>query len=465
MNECTIIIFGASGDLSRRKLLPALYHLIAKKKLDNFVIIGASFDATTAAAILEAARSYLGNEIDEQAFALLQERMVYHKLDFSHANDYQQLAKQVKQSEERYSLAGNRIAYLAAPSQYYCSITQNLAESGIIKAHKPNETVWQRIIYEKPFGHDVTSAHAINECIAHYFNEHQIFRVDHYLTKELVGNIALIRFTNLVLEPLWNNRYIDNVQIIVSEESGIGNRGSYYDQYGALKDVVQNHILELLALIGMESPEWLTGEYIRAQRAKVLEKVSVVDALLGQYEGYRSENHVKPDSNTETFALACLKINNPRWAGVPFFVKTGKCLTKKETVIHIKFKQVDCLLAKHCPSETNYLTIQVYPEASFSLTLNVKKPGYSQEVIPIKMEFCHSCIFGSITPDAHEVIFEEVMRGDTSISVRFDEIESAWNIIDAIEAMKLPVYSYAKSSQGPQEVEQFNKKYGMRWLS
>lgn len=464
MNESTFIIFGASGDLSKRKLLPALYKLVATDKLQNFAIVGASLDPITPDAMLAAARPFM-QDVDEAAFARLAERCSYIRLDFLKLDDYKQLYKHVVEQEKRFQLSGNRMIYCASASQFFCAITESVAESGLAKKAEKGDKVWQRIVYEKPFGLDSQSAHRVNECIARLFAEAQIFRIDHYLTKELVGNIALVRFTNCVFEPLWNNRYIDNVQIILSEQICVDARGLYYDTYGAMRDMLQNHMLELMALIGMESPERLTGDYIRTERAKVLERVRVVDALLGQYEGYRSEKDVPANSTTETFVAAYLMIDNPRWSGVPFFLKTGKCLDKKETVIHIKFKQVDCLLAKHCPSEPNYLTLRVAPDASFSLSLNVKKPGVANEVTPVKMEFCHSCLFGEVTPEAYEVILEEVMRGEQSVSVRFDEIESAWRVVDAIRALNLPVFPYKKDSSGPQELETFSKKHGMRWRS
>jgi len=224
-------------------------------------------------------------------------------------------------------------------------------------------------------------------------------------------------------------------------------------------------MLELVALVAMEAPEKLTGEQIRHRRCQVLEKVRVVDALLGQYDGYRTESGVAPNSKTDTFAAVCLMIDNPRWSGVPFYLRTGKALDKKETVIHIKFKQVDCLLTKNCPADSNYLTIEIAPEGSFSLSLNVKKPGVAHEVVPVKMAFCHSCLFGTLTPEAYEVIFDELMRGEHSIAVRFDEIEYAWKVVDAISALHLPVYEYQKESSGPQQVENFAKKHGMRWRS
>jgi glucose-6-phosphate 1-dehydrogenase len=479
MNDCTIVLFGASGDLAKRKLIPALYKLIGHNKLTNFVVVGAAYDDTSAATILEQAKPFI-IQYDQAVFDRMRERFFYQRVNFVEPADFVGLEKQVSTLERTYGLSGNRIIYLAAASHFFVPITQAVASSGLARTQpslirafssassggqESSPSPWHRLVYEKPFGEDLQTAHAINKCIARCFNESQIYRIDHYLTKEIVGNIALVRFTNCVFEPLWNNRYIDNVQIILSEKIGIDGRGGYYDHYGALKDMVQNHMLELMALIGMESPEKLTGEYIRQERVKVLEKIKVIDATLGQYEGYRSEAHVAPNSTTETFVSLFCMIENHRWAGVPFYLKTGKHLDKKETVIHIKFKQVDCLLSRNCPSDSNYLTIEVTPEAKFSLSLNVKKPGLVNEVTPVNMEFCHSCLFGPITPEAYEVIFEEIMRGEQSISVRFDEIEYAWKVIDAIEAMNLAVYPYAPGSRGPEQAEQFARKHGMRWRS
>lgn len=464
MNEVTILLLGASGDLAKRKLIPALYTLVAHNKLTRFVIIGAAYDETTAAAILENAKPFI-KQYDQQVFDRLAKNFVYQRLDFLKKEDFVALEKEVTALERTHGLSGNRIIYVAAASRFFIPITEAVATCGLARNLDAKNKIWHRLVYEKPFGEDGASAHAINQCIARYFNESQIYRIDHYLTKETVGNIALVRFTNCVFEPLWNNRYIDNVQIILSEQLGIDGRGAYYDHYGALKDMVQNHMLELMALIGMESPEKLTGEYIRQERIKVLEKIKVIDATFGQYEGYRSEPHVEPNSTTETFVTLMCMIENHRWAGVPFYLKTGKYLDKKETVIHIKFKQVDCLLTRNCPSDSNYLSIEVSPESKFSLSLNVKKPGLTNDVTPVNMEFCHSCLFGPLTPEAYEVIFEEIMRGEQSISVRFDEIEYAWKIIDTITAMNLPVYSYARGSRGPEQAEQFARKHGIRWRS
>ena len=465
MNDVTIIVLGATGDLMRRKLLPALYKLIVREKLGKFLIVGAAVDDTTAQQMLDRSKQFI-DPIDEAIWKKICDCSLYKQLDFSKESDFISFNTWLTSAEKKHKMSGNRLVYLAAAAEYFCQITNYLATSKLVVRRAENEVPWQRIVYEKPFGRDLSSAREINECIEKHFEESQIYRIDHFLTKELVSNIALIRFTNCVFEPLWNNRYIDQVQIVISEKIAIENRGAYYDKYGALSDVVQNHMLELLALIAMEAPEKLSGNYVRSRRADVLKHIQIVDGILGQFKGYTKEKNVNPKSKTETFAALFLRVDNPRWAGVPFYVKTGKCLQKKETIIHIKFKQVDCLLTYSCPVPANWLTIEVSPEATFALSLNAKKPGYSEEVVSVVMEFCHSCLFGEVTPRAYEVVLEEVMRGEKSISVRFDEIEYAWKIIDEIRKKKFPLYSYPCETAGPEEVvKEFEQKHGMRWRS
>jgi glucose-6-phosphate 1-dehydrogenase len=464
MKNTTIILFGATGDLARRKLIPALYRFIARKKMENVIIVGAAFEDVTIDAWLESAREFITN-FDEATWNILRNCSYYKKIDFNKLEDFVGLRSFVEECEGKHALVGNRLFYLAVGSHFFCPITHELSAAGLLQRKSAKNELWHRIVYEKPFGHDGASARAINECISRCLDESQVYRIDHYLTKEVVSNIAMIRFTNCVLEPLWSNRYIDQVQIILSETVGIESRGLYYDAYGALRDVVQNHMLEILALICMEAPEMLTGDFIRAERVKVLERVRFVDGILGQYESYRQEKQVHPDSTTDTYASLRLAVDNPRWAGVPFYLKTGKCLDKKETVIHIKFKQVDCLLLRGCPTESNWLTIKVAPEAIFLLTLNAKSPESSDQVVPVGMEFCHSCVFGLQTPEGYEVLLTEIMKGEQSVSVRVDEIEYAWKVIDTIIAQHLPLYIYTKGSTGPQEEKQFTDKQGMRWRS
>lgn len=461
--KCVFIVLGATGDLARRKLLPAIYKLLSEKKLKNFLIIGAALDEISSTIFLNQAKKFI-QHCDDVLWKKIQKHTYYRQLNFENKNDFISLNDYVSSLEKEYNIYGCRLVYIAASADFFCTITDHCANSGLVKKSS-TENEWHRIVYEKPFGHDFISAKKINECIKRSFHESQIFRIDHYLTKEIVSNISMIRFANCVFEPLWNNRFIDNVQVVLSEKLCIEGRGTYYDKYGALCDVVQNHILELIALIGMEAPENLLGDAVREKRARVIEKLDVVDGLLGQYEHYHQENGVHENSKTETFAALMFRIENERWKGVPFFIRTGKCLDKKETRIQIKFKQVDCLLTKGCPMESNHLTIEIDPESAFSLRLNAKNPKTVDSLVPVEMNFCHSCEFAAVTPEAYEVIFEEVIRGETSVSVRFDEIEYAWHVIDSIKSMQLPLYRYKKGSKGPEELLFFAKKHGVRWLS
>ena len=429
-------------------------------KLKKFLLVGAAIEDVTIEQVVQGAKHYIQN-IDEQVWDLFCASSYYVRIDALRTDDFKALHEFVSQLERAHNMSGNRLLYCSTAAELFCPITEHAVQAKLIQ--RRTGAPWNRVVYEKPFGYDLQSAHDINRCISRNLQDEQIYRIDHYLTEELVSSIALVRFTNCVFEPLWNNHYISQVQIILNEKLCVGNRAGYYDKYGALKDMLQNHMLELLALIGMEVPKQLTGEQIRTERAALLKQVRVVDALIGQYNGYLQEPHVRPESKTETFAVAHLMIDNPRWAGVPFFLKTGKCLYQKDTAIHIQFKHVDCLLAKECPSEPNFLTIQVTPNPSFFLTLNVKKPGFVQEVMPVRMEFCHSCFAKEHGAESYEVIFDEVMRGEHSVSVRFDEIEHAWKIVDTINNMKLPMYYYEKGSHGPREIEQFALKHGIRW--
>lgn len=464
MNDCTFIIFGASGDLFKRKLFPSLYALIAQNKVADFAIVGAAWDDVDMNTLLDRSREFIKEKIDESIWQAIKHACVYHRMDFNNAHDFAALKKVVQTAEKTHKLSGNRMFYFATAADFFCTITEQLASSGLAQKKSKHDLPWHRLVYEKPFGNNLASSKQINTCIKEHFDEVQIYRIDHYLTKEIVGNIALVRFTNCVFEPLWNNRYIDNVQITLSESIGIESRGQYYDRYGAVSDVLQNHMLELMALIAMESPHMLTGEHVREQRAKVLKDVSVIDGLFGQYDGYTQEAQVDSASQTETFATLMLRINNHRWSGVPFYLKTGKYLKKKETIITIKFKKVDCLL-KVCPRESNYLTIGIDPDTGFSLTLNAKKPGVGQEVIPVNMDFCHSCLYDTYPPEAYEVLLEDIIRGEHSVSVRFDEIEDAWKVVQQIKDKQFPLYQYQKGTEGPPELEVFNNKHGIRWLT
>jgi glucose-6-phosphate 1-dehydrogenase len=461
--EGSVILFGATGDLSKRRIIPALYALMREKKMGNFSIIGAALDDVSSMQVLQESKRYI-DQVDEASWAAFESRFYYQKIDVTSAEDFLALKKLIETHEQEYECLGNRLVYLAVHPKFFSLITKQLADVALInRMNEPAEKPWCRVVYEKPFGSDQVTAHTINDSISKQLQEFQIYRVDHYLAKDIVGTLALLRFTNRILEPLWNNENIDWIEIILSETVGMNGRGSFYDTNGALKDVVQNHMLQIVALLAMEAPLYLTGDYIRDQKAVVLQKIEAVDGFLGQYDGYKQEKDVNSNSTTETFAALKLLVDTPRWQGVPFYLRTGKCLNKKETLINIQFKQVKCLLSTSCPSDANYLTIRVMPEPGFCIMLNVKKPGLLIEVVPVPMDFCYECKFGNVPENVYELVLQEVFLGEQSISVRFDEIEYSWDIIDRLKKLQLPLYDYEKGSLGPKELENFAQKNKMRW--
>ena len=460
-NNFTFVIMGATGDLAKLKLIPAIYKILKLGIVSRVSLFGVARSDTTIQAILDEAKKFV-KDLDESVWAKLCQSAHYERLDFDKVEDFENLRDKIKETEAKENLSGNRLFYLATLPEHFENATINLAKVGLVNCQ---DSKWERVLYEKPFGDSLHSAKKINKAIDKVFLEENVYRVDHYLGKELVGNIALLRFTNRILEPLWNNKNIDSVQIILDENFGIKNRGNYFDKYGAVKDMLQNHILQMLSLVAMESPRFISGEYLRNEKVKVLKKTKVKDILLGQYEGYEKEKGVVPNSQTETFFAAKLEINNKRWRGVPFFVRTGKNLAKKETVIHIRFKAVDCLLAKTCPSDNNYLTIRIEPNEGFSFELNSKSLRKGFEVETVDMDYCHHCVHGVNTPEAYEVLLEQAILGEQALFVRNDEVELAWNIVDRIKREKLTVYKYPVGSSGPKELVDWNKKNNIIWKS
>lgn len=455
------VIMGATGDLAKIKLIPAIYALLKLNVVSHISLIGVARSEITIKTILDEAKKNIKN-IDENIWNKIYLNSYYQQLDFSNLQDFYKLKEKIEEIEKKEKIIHNRIFYLATLPDHFKVATENLAKAGLGNS---KGKVWEKIIYEKPFGNVLSSAKEINKTIDKVFSEENVYRVDHYLGKELVGNIALLRFTNWIFEPLWNNKNIDSVQVICDENFGIKKRGNYFDKYGAIKDMFQNHILQILALVAMEPPKSISGEYLRNEKVKVLKKTSVEDILLGQYDGYEKEIGVRQDSDTETFFVAKIFVDNKRWKGVPFFVRTGKSLNKKEVVVHIKFKKVKCLLSKNCPDDNNYLTIRIEPNEGFSFELNSKSLHKSFEVETAKMDYCHHCIYGLDTPESYEVLLEQAILGEQSFFVRNDEVETAWGIVDKIDKRKLKVYKYAVGSNGPKELSDWNKKNNIKWKS
>lgn len=464
MKNSLILIFGMTGDLSKRKLIPGLYYLLASGKIEQARIIGAAVDGLEQMSqVLEQAKQFIVN-FDPVVWQKLIDKFSYCQVDINCEQDFIKLAKLIDQEREQFNLTDQTLVYAAVFELLYVQLTRQLWQVGIIKRLPSSASSWCRVVYEKPFGHNYDSVHQLNQSILSFLNEEQIYRVDHYLAKEIVGNIAFVRFTNRIFEPLWNHSNLDSVQIILDEAIDIEGRGAYYERYGVIKDMVQNHVLQLMALIAMDTPKSLQGRDMQIAKSQILQKIVCEDGLLGQYEGYLQEKGVSVGSSTPTFAALKFAINDPRWAGVPFYVRTGKVMGQKVSKIVLKFKDMHCLLSKNCPPMGNILTISIYPTGGFELEINGKKLGVNDEIAPVKLSCCYDCQFVPQAPHAYENVLSEIMQGETTFAVRIDEIEQAWQISDQIDRLKLPVYQYAKKSIGPKELFEFNKKHQLIWI-
>lgn len=464
INDCTIVLLGATGDLSRRKLIPALYQLLKDEKLQRCALVGVSLEHGSAAQMLAGARPHI-DHLDEAVWQRLTDCAFYLAGDFHDATTYQRLARTLDTIEKEHSLPGNRLFYLATMPEHFATITQQLSAHDIVphRSRLQPQQGWRRVVYEKPFGTDGMSADAINAAIHNVFDESQVFRIDHYLGKELVGNIAVLRFANRLFEPLWRAEHIEQVQIIVNENEGIGTRGRYYDTYGALKDMVQNHLFQLMALMSMEPPRTLCGDEIRAAKAAVLSRARIDDVVCGQYEGYRDESFVRPDSTTETFAALKVSIENERWRGVPFFLKTGKHLYERHASIHILFKSATGVQGYTGSGASNVLTLQIEPNEGFALQLNAKMPSSNTQVTPITMNWSHHTVFGYNTPQSYESLLVDALRGDQSVFVRFDEIAHSWELLEQYDCRAVRREQYARGGRGPAALQSFEKQHTMEW--
>ena len=452
-----VVVMGITGDLSRKKIVPALYKLISKEKIDNLKIIGMGRKKLTEDEIIKTSKEFI-NSFDKKYFNKLKNNFTYVRGDFYKKKTFENLKNTIKKQEEKFD-SGNRLFYLATLPRHFETIVDSLKEFGMVEEGKKG---WRRVVFEKPFGYDLKSAKKLNKVISDVFDEKQVFRIDHYLGKELVQNVSVLRFTNTIMEALWNKNYIDHFQIILSESEGVKGRGEFYDRQGALKDVVQNHMMQILALVAMEPPLKLTGKYIRDEKSKVLKRTRVENVVLGQYKGYKDVGGVSDDSDTETFASLKVFVDNKRWDGVPFYFITGKKMKKKLTTIYIEFKE------SHFPVFgnsggflPNYLKIQIQPNAGFFVQVNAKVPGKNKSS-PVSLDFCHPCFFGLNTPKAYENLFLDVFKDDRSSFVRSDEIEDAWRIIDNIEKDKPRPFSYENGSY-PKEADEMIEKDEKSW--
>ena len=455
VEPCSIVIFGASGDLTARKLVPALYHLFKDKQMPPaFRVIGFArrekTDAGWRAELREALNEFSRSKpVDEAVWTAFAENIFYCQGDLTEAAGYQALEHKLSSFKEP-KLRHNLLFYLATqPSQFGVAVEQ-LHNAALL--HKDSAHGWQRLVVEKPFGHDLASAVALNNELTRFTRESQVFRIDHYLGKETVQNILMFRFANSIYERLWNRESIDHVQITVSERIGVGGRGGYYEEAGALRDMVQNHLLQVLSLVALEPPVSLEAESIRDEKVKLLKSIRPLapedvarQVVRGQYfagvvdgqlrPGYRQEPKVKPDSNVETFVAMRLLIDNWRWSGVPFYLRTGKNLPMSASEVRIQFRRTPhVLFAAQCGQklDANALTLRLQPNEGISLRFNGKVPGTSLAVRPVRMNFSYDSEFGAYTPEAYERLLLEAIAGDATLFIRRDEVETAWGIVDSI---------------------------------
>ncbi len=489
---CGLIIFGASGDLTYRKLIPALFNLYKKDLLpDEFYVLGCArtkmtdeeFRKRASISISESSSKNQQPEIDN--FVRF---CSYHSVDYYSRESYIDLSKKINKMDTEYNSYGNHIFYFATPPDLYCPIAKKLNSAGLTK-ELDNEKSFVRVVIEKPFGHDLNTALALDKELHLSFSENQIYRIDHYLGKETVQNILMFRFANAIFEPIWDRRYIDNVQITVAESIGVEHRAGYFERAGLLRDMFQNHILQMLALVAMEPPTSFNADRIRDERVKLLRSLRPFPLnnlsqfiLRGQYTsgfingkavpGYRQEINVSPNSNTETFISAKIFIDNWRWQGVPFYIRTGKRLARKISEIAIIFKRVPHSMFAPLPPENlspNILVFNVQPEEGIALTIQAKQPGAKLCMSPIVMDFRYKDLFGIDMPDAYERLLLDCMVGDQTLFWRSDDVESAWSFVTPVldkwksDPQCCPLTFYKAGSWGPDESFDMIKHDGREW--
>ncbi|WP_166240704.1 glucose-6-phosphate dehydrogenase [Paenibacillus turpanensis] len=487
-DRAVYFIFGATGDLAQRKLFPAIYSMYREGKLgQNFAVVGLArrprtreqFREDVQASIEEFCRFKPDNNEEWNAFA---EHFEYMSLDVSSVPGFVELCKLAEQLDERFETGGNRLFYLALAPEHFGIVAHNLKNGGLLEGDG-----WRRLVIEKPFGYDLSSAEKLNSELCEVFKEEQIYRIDHYLGKEMVQNIGIIRFANAFFEPLWNNKHIANVQITLGETVGVEDRGGYYDRSGALRDMGQNHMLQMITMIAMEPPSRLNPEDIRDEKVKVLRSLRKYRSteevrghvVRGQYAegtlngkpvpGYREEDKVAPDSTTETYFAAKVFVDNFRWAGVPFYIRTGKRLPAKATEVVVEFKKVpdNVYLTEKHDLEPNLLVFRVQPMEGVYIRFNGKSTGSSEGIVPVAMDFAHSSGVGINTPEAYERLLYDAARGDSTYFTRWDEVKLAWSFVDKIaEAWKedtSDIRSYAAGSWGPVASHELLAKDGFKW--
>jgi glucose-6-phosphate 1-dehydrogenase len=489
---CTLVIFGGSGDLARRKLIPALYNMLLDGLLPASAVLGLGRkplgDAEFRAQLREGITKYSRRPLDETRWKEFEGRLFYLSGSIDEPGFYEKVRTRLEQIERDLKLPGNRIYYLALPPTSFATACNGLQQAGLVQPRRSSQA-FCRVIVEKPIGHDLQSAREINGAIGRVFDESQIFRIDHYLGKETVQNILVLRFANGIFEPIWNSKYIDHIQITVSEAEGVGTRATYYEESGALRDMVQNHILQLLCLVAMEPPYSLDPDVVRNARIDVLRCLRPIvgkdDAerftVRAQYSegkvhgveipGYRREAGVRADSTVETYVAIKSFVENWRWAGVPFYLRTGKAMLKRASEVAVQFKDVPQIMFNSNPSAKlapNLLTLRIQPEEGLSLRIISKVPGTKAQTHPVEMHFKYGDVFATPSPEAYERLLLDVMAGDASLFMRRDSVEASWAWITGIlEGWKeqntkwLP--EYPAGTWGPIEADRLIQSDDRAW--
>jgi glucose-6-phosphate 1-dehydrogenase len=480
-----MVIFGATGDLTKRKLLPALYHLAATGSLpaDYHIIAFArrSFDDQSYRAMIRGeVEKHYRHTLDESLWQNFSDHIHYHQSDFNDPQGYVSLTDYLSKIGAGSTMCSNRLMYLATTPNEYEQIFSHLAAVGLHEGCGEDGT-WTRLIIEKPFGRDTKTAEQLNASLGRLFREEQIYRIDHYLGKESVQNILAFRFANGLFEPTWNSHYIDNVQITVAESLGIEERGGYYDGTGALRDVAQNHLLQLLALVAMDEPDSLSAEAVREAKVRLLRSLQPLadferDVVSGQYgadgarKGFRQEDRVDSASTTETYVAWKAMIDSDCWRGVPFYLRTGKGLAERVTEVSIEYKQPPTNLFGRAGSQvvSNVLTLRIQPNEGVSLRMSVKHPGIMMQLEPVRMEFCYRNSFHD-APDAYERLLLDAINGDATLFLRSDEVLTSWQYVSPIlawwEENHMKPEEYVVGSWGPKKAEQLLVRDGREWLS
>lgn len=489
-DPCTLVIFGATGDLTHRKLIPALYNLLADGDLPPaLTVVGFArrdkSDEQFREELEEATRKHSRQPVRDELWKNFAQSIFYHRSEFEDSDGYESLARRLEEIDAERGTRGNRLFYLAAAPDQFEEILAQLKRCGLNESPRGS---WARVVVEKPFGTDLPSAERLNQIVSGSFEEKDTYRIDHYLGKETAQNILVLRFANAIFEPLWNNRYIDHVQITACESLGVETRGGYYDSAGALRDMVQNHMMQLLCLVGMEPPTDLAADSVRDEKVKVIRSLRPITGaevarhiVRGQYAagningehvaGYREEERVDPQSMTETYVALRLLIDNWRWAHVPFYVRVGKRLPKTATEIAVQFKAAPAVLFSRADAalDANVLVIRIQPDEGVSLRMEAKIPGPALRIEPVKMDFHYGTSFGKVSPEAYERLLLDAMSGDPTLFARRDEVEHAWEFIDPIEhawhRSKEPpeLNLYQSGTWGPDEADNLLKRDGRSW--